>query len=154
MTNLKPMNPEEARAWQKKISETVDASPLPFARADDANSPFMLEVTNGQSPEGGKTLIIHIFKRVDMHPQRAKEIAQHALHDVFGAEAAAQAELDYRDVKELKKRYGQDNIINEAHDSLTIIFRPGPIAYTRSRSWVRDQMAMALSRWYTKSLSW
>jgi hypothetical protein len=150
----KLLNPEESRRWQSKIKDSVDASPLPFARADDATSPFMLEVTNGQSSGGGKTLIIHIFKRADMHPKRAQEIAQHALHDVFGAAAAAQADLDYRDVKELKKRYGQDNMINEAHDSLTIIFRPGPIAYTRSRSWVRDQMAKALSHWYTKSLNW
>lgn len=150
----KILTPEESRSWQRKIKDKVDAEPLVFARADEATAPFVLEVTNGQAPGGGKNLIIHLIKRADIHPDKAVEIVQHALVDVFGAKVGEQAECDYRNVTELKKRYGEDQMISEAHDSLTVIFPPGPVVYTRSTKWVRDQMAMALRRWYDKSLSW
>jgi hypothetical protein len=147
------LTPQESRDWQKKIKGQVKAEPLVFSKADDATSPFVLEVTNGQSPEG-KTLIIHIFKRTDVDPDKAVLIAQHALVDVFGPEAGAQAECDYRNVAELKKRFGPDHLASEILDSMTIIFKPGPIAWTRSRDWVRDSLAVALNRWYQKSSGW
>lgn len=149
----KVLTPQESRDWQKKIKDHVAAEPLVFSKADDATSPFVLEVTNGQSPEG-KTLIIHIFKRTDVDPDKAVLIAQHALVDVFGPEAGAQAECDYRNVSELKKRFGAEHLASEILDSMTIIFKPGPIAWTRSRDWVRDSLAVALNRWYQKSASW
>lgn len=150
---IRELGPEEAKVWQQRIVDNVDASPLPFECADEATAPFIIEVTNGQSPEG-KTLIIHLIKRADLHPDRAIEVARHALVDVFGPDAGTQAECDYRNVAELKKKLGDEQMISEAHDSLTIIFPTSSIVYTRSRAWVRDQMAMALRRWYDKSLSW
>lgn len=146
------LNPEEARVWQRRIKDTVDASPLVFDRAEDGNAPFHLEVTNGQAPGGGKTLIIHVFKRADIAPERAQEIVQSALVDVFGV--GHEAECDYRDVGELRKRFGDKHLASETHDSLTIIFPPGPIAYSRRAGWVRDKMALALFDWYRKSLTW
>jgi hypothetical protein len=149
----KMLTPQESRAWQQKIKDHVQAAPLVFSKADDATSPFVLEVTNGQSPEG-KTLVIHILKRADVDPDKAVLIVQHALVDVFGPEAGAQAECDYRNVAELKKRFGPGNVIGEVLDSMTVIFKPGPIARTRGRDWVRDSLAVALNRWYQKSGSW
>ena len=148
----KELTPEESREWRRKIEgKNVKAEPLVFARADQGAGPFVLEVTNGQGPEG-RTLIIHVFKRGDVHPERAKEIVQHALVDVFGEQAGREAECDYRNISELKKRLGNE-MVNESHDSLTVIFG-GAVAMTRNRDWVRDNMALALARWYERSLSW
>ena len=149
----KVLNPEEARIWQQRIKDTVDATPLVFERAEDANAPFHLEVTNGQAPGGGKTLIIHVFKRADIARERAQEIVQSALVDVFGQGAGEQADCDYRDVVELRKRFGEKHLASETHDSLTVIFK-GSIAYSRRTEWVRDNMAAALFDWYRKSMSW
>jgi len=145
---------EESKAIQSKFKDKhVGAEPLVFSKADDVTSPFVLEVTNGQSPEG-KTLIIHIFKRLDVGRERAIAVVQHALVDVFGAEAGTQADCDYRDVAAMKKTYGQGMVVNEPFDSLTIIFRTGPVAYTRSRDWVRDALATALNVRYQQSSKW
>lgn len=141
----KVMDVEEARAWRQKIPRSVSARALVFARAEEANSPFVIEVTRGQGPDG-KNLIIHIVKRADIHPDLAIKIVQHALVDVFGADAGKQAECDYRNVIELKKKYGRD-VVPEDHDAMTIIFDQGPIAYTHSPTWVRDKLALALGKW-------
>lgn len=151
--STKILTVKESVEWQNKIKDKVGAEPLVFSKANEATSPFTLEVTNGQGPDG-KTLIIHVFKRADIDPRRAIEIVQHALIDVFGPDAGAQADCDYRDVRELKKRFGDNHLASEVHDSMTVIFGPGPIALTRPRAWVRDRMAMALRRWNDKSLSW
>ena len=144
----------ESRAVAQKFKDkSVNAEPLVFSKADDATSPFVLEVTNGQSPEG-KTLVIHIFKRQDVVKDRAIAVVQHALVDVFGADAGAEADCDYRDVVALKKAYGSQMVVNEPMDSLTIIFRTGPVAYTRSRDWVRDRLATALNFRYQQSQKW
>lgn len=149
----KILTPDEAREWRRKIKGKVSAEPLAFSKADEATSPFFLEVTNGQHPDG-RTLVIHVFKRADIVPERAIEIVQHALTDVFGRDAALWADCDYRNVTELRKSFGDAHLASEVHDSLTVIFRPGPVALTRTRNWVRDQMAAALRRWYGRSLSW
>jgi hypothetical protein len=151
---IRILNRDERRVWQQRIKDTVDASPLVFDRAEDGNAPFHLEVTNGQAPGGGKTLVIHVFKRADIDPGRAQEIVQSALVEVFGPTAGAQAECDYRDVKELRAIFGDKHLASETHDSLTIIFPPGPISYSRRTDWVRDRMAAALFNWYRKSMSW
>ncbi len=56
-------------------------------------------------------------------------------------------------MSELKKRLG-DQMIKETHDSMTVVFAPGGVAYTRRPAWVRDRMAAALNRWYEQSTSW
>jgi hypothetical protein len=152
--DVRRLSVDESRQWEKKIADSVDASPLVFARADEGIGPFVLEVTNGQGPNGAKTLVIHMIKRMDLDPARAVEIARHALTDVFGPEAGAQADCDYRDVAELKKRYGDKHIVNETHDSMTVVFDSGVIPYTRSIESVRNQMADALRRWHERSLDW
>ena len=147
------LSPEESRVWREKLPKNAKASPLVFARADEANAPFVLSVTNGQAPGGGKTLIIQIVKRADIGHDRAIAIVQHALVDVFGADTGKEAECDYRDVQALREKLGKE-VVAEAHDSMTIIFDSSPVAYTRPRDWVRDQMAAALRRWYEKSSDW
>ena len=146
------LNPEEKARWGKKLNKDVTAKPLLFARADEANAPLQISVTNGQVPEG-KTLVLQFLKRPDIHPDRAVQIVQHALVDVFGRHAGAEAECDYRNIAELKKRMGNE-MVAEDHDSLTVIFMPGTVAYTRRPSWVRDRMADACRRWYEASRSW
>jgi hypothetical protein len=144
---------QESQVIAKKFEDKVSAAPLVFSRAEDATSPFVIEVTRGQAADG-KTLVIHIFKRLDVPKSRAIEVVQHALIDVFGAETGAQADCDYRDVAALKRAYGREMVVDEPFDSLTIIFRPGLVVYTRTPNWVRDQMALALTRWYRSSLGW
>ena len=146
------LGPQEQRQWSQKLNHEVGAKPLVFAKAEDANAPFQISVTNGQSPEG-KTLIIQLVKRPDGPPDRAVVVAQHALVDVFGRDAGSQAECDYRDVKELRARMGNE-MVNEEHDSLTIIFKPGAITYTRRPEWVRDRLAAELRKWFEASSSW
>jgi hypothetical protein len=148
----KILNPQEQAQWGKKLNKGVDAKPLSFEKAQEANAPFQISVTNGQVPEG-KTLIIQLLKRPDIHPDRAVQIVQHALVDVFGRHAGAEAECDYRNVAELRKRFGNE-MVSEDHDSLTVIFSPGTVAYTRRPHWVRDQMAAACRRWYDASRDW
>jgi len=159
--STKILSPDESKKWSDKLKKSTSASPLVFARGDEAFQPFLLEVTKGQSSTGGKTLIIHVIKRADIEPERAEEIVRHALVDVFGKHAGVEAECDYRNVAELKKRFGPENVVNEPFDSMTIIFDRNPhtggvstIAYTRSIAWVRDKMTVALAKWYEKSRSW
>jgi hypothetical protein len=146
------LNSQERASWGQRLNKSVKTTPLIFAKAEDANAAFQVSVTNGQVPEG-KTLIIQLEKRPDIDPRRAEEVAQHALIDVFGRTAAAQAECDYRNVKEVRSRMGNE-MVGEDLDHLTIIFSPGPIAYTRKPAWVRDQMALALKTWFDRSGSW
>lgn len=148
------LSPDESRAWQKKLGDKdVGARPLVFERAQEANAPFQVSVTNGQVP-GGKSLVIQLIKRPDIDPARAVLIAQHALVDVFGPHAGAQAELDYIDAAELKKRSGVDDKFVAETDSLSVVFGPGPITATRRPAWVRDQLATALRRWHEASADW
>jgi len=148
---MKVLTPEESRAWQSKIKNRVDADPLVFADAKEAELPMALEVTNGQDPSGGRTLVIHVFKRADISQDHAINVMQHALTDVFGAQAADQADCDYRNLKRLKERFG-DQMIRESCDTMTVIFRPGPIALTRDKNWVRNQLIQAIQRRYRQSL--
>lgn len=150
--NTRMLNAQEQAQWGKKLNKDVAAKPLLFAKAEEANAPLQISVTNGQVPEG-KTLVIQFLKRPDIHPDRAVAIVQHALVDVFGRHAGAEAECDYRNVAELRKRMGNE-MVSEDHDSLTVIFMPGTVAYTRRPSWVRDRMADACRRWYETSKSW
>jgi hypothetical protein len=152
-TGTKILTPEESKKWQGRLKDkNLSAKPLSFERAQDANAPFQVSVTNGQDP-GGKTLIIQLEKRPDIDPDRALVIAQHALVDVFGPGAGQEAECDYRNVNELKKQLGKE-MVPENTDNLTIMFGPGVIAFTRRPNWVRDNMAAALRRWYDASGSW
>ena len=151
------LTPEERAKWTGPMNKSVEASPLKFARAGtSANDPYMIEVTNGQWEQDSRkpTLVIHIIKRSDIRPERAMEVVQHALADVFGRGAGEIAEKDYRNVAELKKRLGSNHVINEAHDSMTIIFPPGPIVYTRKTEFVRDKLAYALKVWHDRSAGW
>lgn len=150
---MKKLVGEEAERWQKKIPNHIDARPLVFAKADEIDSPFVLEVTNGQGPLGTKTLVIQITKRADANKQRALLVVRHALADVFGADAGKVADCDYRDVAELRKRLGKE-MINEAHDHLTVVFDGGVVPAIRHRDWVRDQLAAALRRWWGESAGW
>lgn len=144
------LSQDESRQWQSKIKDSVGAKPLPFSKADDANAPFQISVTNGQAPEG-KTLIIQLVKRPDISAERAVEIVQHALVDVFGRHAGEEAECDYFDAEEMKRKFGQAAL---PVDALTVTFRPGPIALTRRPEWVRNQMAASTVRWFQASNSW
>lgn len=147
----------EQKKWAPAMNKSVEASPLIFAKAgENGNDPYMIEVTNGQWEQDPSkpTLVIHVIKRADIHPDRAVEVLQHALTDVFGRGVGRQAECDYRNVGELKRRLGKGNFIQEAHDSMTVIFPPGPIVYTRKTSWVRDQMAHAVRKWHERSMGW
>lgn len=146
------LDAKEQAQWSKKLNNGVGAKALEFARAEDANAPFQISVTNSQVPEG-KTLVIQFLKRPDLNPDQAVAIVQHALIDVFGRHAGAEAECDYRNVGEIKKRMGNE-MIAEDHDSLTVIFGPGTVAYTRRPAWVRDEMARACRAWYETSKSW
>ena len=147
------LSPKEQSEWSQKLNNEVGAKPLVFERAEDANAPFQISVTNGQAP-GGKTLVIQLIKRPDISAGRAVEVAQHALIDVFGRHAGAGADLEYMDAAELKKRNGTDEAFVVKHDSLTIIFQPGPVASTRRAGWVRSQMAAALNKWHEASMRW
>lgn len=150
---VRALSTDEQRHWSKKLNKDVVAAPLIFKRAQDANAPFQISVTNGQGPGSGKTLIIQLAKRPDIAPARAVEIVQHALIDVFGPTAGREAECDYRDVAELKKRMGKE-MVAENQDSLTVIFDPGRIAATRRPASVRTAMAEACRRWFEASESW
>lgn len=150
----KMLNAEESRRWQKKLAnKTMGASPLQFSTANDLNAPFQISVTNGQAP-GGRTLVIQLVKLPGLSVPRATEIVQHALVDVFGAEAGRMAELDYLDAQELKKRASVDGRFVLDADSFSIKFPPGRISATRKCDWVRSNMAAALMRWYQASQSW
>lgn len=151
------LTPEERARWAEPMNKAVDASPIKFARAGTGgNDPYLIEVGNGQWDQDPRkpTLVIHIIKRSDIAPARAMEVVQHALADVFGRGAGEKAEKDYRNVAELKKRLGANHVIDEAHDSMTIIFPPGPIVYTRKPEFVRDKLAHALRTWHERSMSW
>lgn len=152
--NSRILTPTESRRWQQKLTDDVSAKPLDFAVADDANAPFQVSVTNGQAPGGGKTLVIQLMLRPDVRRERAVEVAQHALSDVFGREAGAEADLDYMDAAELKKRTGVDGKFVTNVDSLSIVFGPGRVSATRRPPWVRDQLAAALRRWWETSAGW
>ena len=144
----------------KKILESQkDMSPsaLVFSEAGTgANDPYMIRVTKGQWDQdpSKKTLVIQVTKRSDIDPNRAVAVAQHALQDVFGADGAKQAYCEYRNVHELKKRLGKDHIVDEPFDTMTIIFNPGPVVYTRKPSSVHNRMAAAFGKWHVKSETW
>lgn len=129
-----------------------------FADAGDvaSNDPYVLRVTNGQwdKDPSKKTLVIQVYKRQDIEPARAIEVIQSALHDVFGPRAAEQAECDYRNVSEIKKKLRMDRLPDGELDTATIIFRPGPIVYTQRPERVRDRMARSLREWHERSLNW
>lgn len=153
----KMLTKDESRKWSERLVGNVGARPLKFARAgDDGRSPYMIEVTNGQweADPTKKTLVIHVIKRADINPDRALEVVRSALVDVFGPHVGRTAECDYRNVGELRKRLGTGNMINESHDSMTIIFPPGPITYTQPPESVRARLAHALRVWHERSLSW
>lgn len=150
---LRQLTPSEQAQWSSKLNNDVSAAPLQFARAQDANAPFQISVTNGQAPGGGKTLIIQLQKRPDITKERAIAVAQHALVDVFGKDAGREADCDYRDVAELRKRMGRE-MVAEEFDNLTVIFNPGVIAAMYRPETVRTRMADSCRRWFELSESW
>jgi hypothetical protein len=151
------LNPKERAQWAGKLNGEVRPSALVFADAgEDGSGPYMIRVTNGQWEQDPrqKTLVIQVFKRVDIHPDKAVTVLQHALVDVFGPHAGAEAECDYRNVAELKKVMGANNVISEPHDTMTVIFRPGAVTRTRRPAYVRDRLAHEIRKWHERSLSW
>lgn len=154
---MRQLTTAEQKKWAPTMNKSVEASPLIFSKAGEGgNDPYMIEVTNGQweKDPSKPTLVIHVIKRSDIHPSRAVEVLQSALTDVFGRGVGKVAECDYRNVDELRKRLGTGNFIQENHDSMTVIFPPGPIVYTRKTAWVRDQMANAIRVWHERSSNW
>jgi len=147
----KILTADESKKWQNKLDNNISASPLVFARADEANSPFMIEVTNGQD-ENGKNLIIHVFKRGDLDPEKALLIFKHALQDTFGRQGAIEGECFYINAAEMNKKMGGKTF---AHDSMDVTFHSGTTtACIRSKEWVRDRLAAGLRKWYERSFSW
>ena len=143
---------KDKHEWTERLNEDVGAKPMIFDKAPMANASLIVEASYGQAP-GGRTLIIHLAKRPDVSEERATKIAQHALVDVFGEHAGKEAECDYRSVSKLREKFGSE-MINESCDNLTVIFKPGLVANTRSPKWVSQQMAAAIARWELESLNW
>ena len=155
--STRTLTPDERRQWGEKINRDVKASPIvPADAGTGANDPYHIRVLNGQWDQDPSkpTLVIQVTKRVDIAPQRAVEVLQHALVDVFGPHPGPGVVKEYRDVAELKKRLREHHIVSEAHDTLTVIFPPGPIVYTRKVAAVRNAMAAALKKWHEASSSW
>ena len=150
---------EETAHWGKKLNNgSIKPEAMKFADSGTIkdNDPYVLRVTNGQwdKDPGKKTLVIQVYKRLDIPPDRAIEVIQSALIDVFGEKAGSQAECDYRNVGEIKKKLKMDKLPDGEHDTATIIFAPGPIVYTQRPERVRDRMALALRTWHERSLNW
>lgn len=144
---------DKTRAQQ--VLKDAVPSPLKFSRAGEKSSePYMVEVTNGQWDRDPKkkTLVIHIHVRPGINQERAKEVFQHALVDVFGAKPDNDFYMDFFDPAEFQIRYGTQPALTQF--TMNVIFSPGPIVDTRRPEFVRDAMAQAMAKWHGASASW
>jgi len=139
----------------KQVLKDTVPSPLKFSRAGEkASDPYMVEVTNGQWDKDPrkKTLVVHVHVRPGINRERAKEIFQHTLVDVFGARPDGDFFLDFFDPEEFQTRYGTQPALTQF--TMNVIFFPGPIVDTRRPDVVRDAVAAAMRKWHEKSSAW
>ena len=143
------MDKAKARA---ALRDVKPPSALVFERGNDAG--YVIEVTNGQweRDPSQKTLIVHAFVKPGIPMARAHEVFQHALVDVFGEHPDNDHHVDYYDPAEFRQRFNTAPVMTS--HTMTVIFAPGPVVYTRRPEFVRNAMIVAMRKWHDASASW